>query len=155
MVSPVKGLLLGVFFLSVGMAIDLGVVMDNPLWISLSVIGIGILKSGIIFLLCLLFKFETAVSAETAIMLGQSGEFVFVIVAMALSNGIISIPDAQFFMLVTALSMVITPFVAIAAPPISHLGFQCHAHMEIEKFTRQYCGCEHACRRACARRRRA
>ena len=116
MISPMKGFLLGVFFLSVGMMIDLGEVLDNPLWVFLSVIGVGILKAVILFGLCLLFKFEADVSAETAIILGQSGEFVFVIAAMALANRIISIPDAQFFMLVTALSMMITPFVSLAAP---------------------------------------
>lgn len=118
-ISPVKGLLLGVFFLSVGMMIDVRAALDSPVWIFLSVIGIGVLKASLLFVLCRFFSLEKELSAETAIMLGQGGEFVFVIVAMALSYGIISQPDAQFFMLITAVSMMITPFVALFAPRIA------------------------------------
>lgn len=118
-ISPVKGLLLGVFFLSIGMMIDVRALLDNPIWIFLSVIGIGVLKASLLFLLCRLFRLEKALSAETAIMLGQGGEFVFVIVAMALAQGIIHQPDAQFFMLITVVSMMITPFVALLAPRVS------------------------------------
>ncbi|MGZ9097507.1 MAG: cation:proton antiporter domain-containing protein [Micavibrio sp.] len=118
-ISPVKGLLLGVFFLSVGMMIDVRALLDNPVWIFLSVIGIGVLKASLLFLLCRFFRLEKALSAETAIMLGQGGEFVFVIVAIALTHGIIYQPDAQFFMLITVVSMMITPFVAPLAPRIA------------------------------------
>jgi len=118
-IAPVKGILLGVFFLSVGMMIDVRAALDNPVWIFLSVIGIGILKASVLFFLCRIFRLGKAVSAETAIMLGQGGEFVFVIVAMALAYGIIAPPDAQFFMLVTAVSMMMTPFVAQLAPVIA------------------------------------
>lgn len=118
-ISPVKGILLGVFFLSVGMMIDVRAALDNPVWIFLSVIGIGILKAGVLFFLCRAFHLGKSVSAETAILLGQGGEFVFVIVAMALAYEIIAPPDAQFFMLVTAISMMMTPFIAPLAPVIA------------------------------------
>lgn len=117
-ISPVKGLLLGVFFLSVGMMIDVRAAMDNPVWIILSVVGIGALKASLLFLLCRAFRVEKTVSAETSILLGQGGEFVFVIVAMAQPFGILSASDAQFFMLITAISMFFTPFVASLAPRI-------------------------------------
>lgn len=118
-ISPVKGLLLGVFFLSVGMMIDVRALLDNPAWIFLSVMGIGILKAGILFLLCRFFRLGKALSAEASIMLGQGGEFVFVIMAMALSYDIIHQSDAQFFMLITVVSMMVTPFVAPFAPRIA------------------------------------
>lgn len=110
-IAPVKGLLLGVFFLSIGMIINPAVVFENPLWIGLSVLGIGILKATIAFLLCIAFRLKHKVAFQSAIMLGQSGEFVFVIVAMALAKGLLSESDSQFFMIVTALSMMVTPFV--------------------------------------------
>lgn len=118
-ISPVKGLLLGVFFLSVGMMIDVRALLENPGWIFLSVIGIGVLKSGLLFLLCRFFRVGKALSAEASIMLGQGGEFVFVIVAMALSYEIIHQSDAQFFMLITVVSMMITPFIVPFAPRIA------------------------------------
>lgn len=110
-IAPVKSLLLGVFFLSIGMIIDPAAVLQNPLWICLSVIGIGALKAGIVFFLCLAFRLKAKVAYQSAIMLGQSGEFVFVIVALAVANGLLSESDSQFFMIVTALSMMITPLV--------------------------------------------
>lgn len=110
-IAPVKSLLLGVFFLSIGMIINPAIILENPFWILMSVLGIGALKASIVFLLCLAFRLKVKVASRTAIMLGQSGEFVFVIVALALANGLLSEANAQFFMIVTALSMMITPLV--------------------------------------------
>jgi CPA2 family monovalent cation:H+ antiporter-2 len=76
-------------------------------------------KAGILFALCLLFKVEKKTAAETSILLGQSGEFVFVIVTIALGYGIIPAADAQFFMIVTSMSLLVTPVVAAASPAIS------------------------------------
>lgn len=123
LISPVKNLLMGVFFLSVGMMIDARLVLDKAFWIFASVIGIGALKAVLLFLLCMAFRVERRVGAEASILLGQSGEFVFVIVTMALAAGIIPARDAQFFMVVTAISMLMTPFVALLAPALArHIG---------------------------------
>lgn len=118
-ISPVKNLLMGVFFLSVGMMIDMRLLLENSLWIFASVIGIGFLKAGILLLLCLLYGVEKKIAAETSILLGQSGEFVFVIVTMALGYGLVPPENAQFFMIVAAMSMFITPFMAAIAPALA------------------------------------
>lgn len=119
MIAPMKGLMLGIFFLTVGMMIDVRAALQNPFWILASIVGIGCLKAAILFILCLLFKIKKQVAAETAIMLGQGGEFVFVIVTMALAYQIIPVEDAQFFMLVAAVSLLMTPFIAAFAPKMS------------------------------------
>ncbi|MCE9508732.1 MAG: cation:proton antiporter [Alphaproteobacteria bacterium] len=118
-IFPVEGLLIGMFFLSVGMMMDIRAALYNPLWLIVSVAGVGLLKAVILFLLCLAFKVKKDVAAETAIMLGQGSEFVFVIITMALSYKIIPFADAQFFMLVTTLSLVMTPFIALFAPRLA------------------------------------
>lgn len=118
-ITPLRSLLLGVFFLSTGMMIDPAMLLVNPLWIFLSVVGIGLMKAAILFGLCLCFRLETRVAAETSIMLGQAGEFVFVIIALSLGHKIISIENAQFFMIVTVFSMMLTPFVALFAPSVA------------------------------------
>ncbi|MFN3827880.1 MAG: cation:proton antiporter [Micavibrio sp.] len=120
-IAPVKGLLLGIFFFSVGMIIDPVSFLANPLWIVASVIGIGLLKASLLFVLCRLFRLGSNLSAQVAIMLGQSGEFVFVIMALALVKGIIPPQDAQFFMIVTAFSMMMTPFIAGLAPMVGNI----------------------------------
>ena len=118
-IFPVEGLLIGMFFLSVGMMMDIRSALYEPLWLIASVVGIGILKAVILFLLCLAFKLKKDVAAETSIMLGQGSEFVFVIITMALTYKIVPAADAQFFMQVTALSLLMTPFVAFFAPHIA------------------------------------
>lgn len=72
----------------------------------------------VLFILGRAFRVKKALAAESAIILGQSGKFVFVILTIALSSSIIPPDDAQFFMLVTALSMLMTPFIAVVAPHI-------------------------------------
>ncbi len=120
-IAPVKGLLMGVFFLSVGLMVDLREVAEHARWLLISVIGIGVMKAVVLFAVARGFGVHKSVAAETAIMLGQSGEFAFVILTLALGYGIIPKGDAQFFMLVTALSMFITPFVASFAPQAAKL----------------------------------
>ncbi|HYD17845.1 MAG TPA: cation:proton antiporter [Patescibacteria group bacterium] len=115
-ISPVKSILMGVFFLSVGLMFDLRLLAVNALWLTASVIGLGALKAGILYLLARGFGTQKRVAAETAIMLGQAGEFSFVILTLALSADLMPAKDAQFFMLVTALSMFVTPVVTALAP---------------------------------------
>lgn len=115
-IAPVKGLLMGVFFLSVGLGVDLHEVAEDIGWLLASVIGIGFAKAAILFAVARGFGVHKRVAAETAVMLGQCGEFAFVILTLALAEGLIPKGDAQFFMLVTALSMFATPFVTALAP---------------------------------------
>lgn len=115
-ISPVKNLLMGVFFLSVGMMIDGALLLQQWFWVVSSVIGIGVIKAAVLYVLARGFRIPRHDAAETSILLGQSGEFVFVIVTMALGYGILSAENAQFFMLVTAISMLMTPFVAALSP---------------------------------------
>lgn len=115
-IAPVKGLLMGVFFLSVGLGVDLHEVAEDIGWLLASVIGIGFAKAAILFAVARGFGVHKPVAAETAVMLGQCGEFAFVILTLALAEGLIPKGDAQFFMLVTALSMFATPFVTALAP---------------------------------------
>ncbi|MDF3023652.1 MAG: hypothetical protein K0R10_1013 [Alphaproteobacteria bacterium] len=120
-IAPVKGLLMGVFFLSVGLMVDLREVAEHMTWLAASVVGIGIAKAAIMFAVARGFGVHRRVAAEASIMLGQCGEFAFVILTLALSAGLVPRGDAQFFMLVTALSMFVTPFVTALAPRISKL----------------------------------
>ncbi len=120
-VAPVKGLLMGVFFLSVGLGVDLHEVAEDIGWLLASVIGIGVAKAAILFAVARGFGVQKRVAGETAVMLRQCGEFAFVILTLALAEGVIPKGDAQFFMLVTALSMFMTPFVTALAPKLAKL----------------------------------
>lgn len=115
MTDPLRGLLLGVFFLSIGMATDITALQREPFWLLLGVVGLIAVKSTILLGLALFFRLPMAKAAEVALLLGQAGEFALIIISMAFVAGIMPPEAAQYFLLLTALSMVITPFIASIA----------------------------------------
>ena len=114
-IEPLKGLLLGVFFFSVGMETDVSAIAQNPGWIALSVLGLLTVKSAILFLLARLFRIPLGKAAESALLLGHSGEFALMILSLAAPLHLIPPETAQFFLLVTTLSMLSAPLVALIA----------------------------------------
>lgn len=111
-IEPFKGLLIGLFFVSVGMAIDVVMVAARPWWLAASVFGLFAFKGVIIYVLARLFRQPRSVSLETALLLGQSGEFAFLVVGQAFALGLIPNETAQFMLIVTGLTMLATPLVA-------------------------------------------
>lgn len=111
-IEPFKGLLLGLFFMSVGMGIDYRVVVDEWFWLLASVIGLFALKTVITAGLCLIFGIPRNVSLEAGLLLGQGGEFAFVVVGLASGLGLLPADVAQFMLIVTGLTMVVTPLIA-------------------------------------------
>lgn len=112
-IRPFRGLLLGLFFMTVGMGIDLEYALATwPLLISF-VIGISVIKAAIIFALCMAWRQGAAVSVHAALLLAQGGEFAFLLTAMSRDLGIIDNASAQFLLAMVTLSMAITPFLAI------------------------------------------
>lgn len=118
-IEPFKGLLLGLFFMSVGMGIDLAAVIENFAFLVMSVVGLFALKAAIITAILFGFGVRKRVTVEAALLLGQAGEFVFVIVGLAYSEGLVPPETAQFFFLVASLTMIATPFVARFAERIA------------------------------------
>ena len=111
-VEPFKGLLLGVFFLAVGMGIDLQAIAANPVWIALSVLGLIALKATLITLLARGFGFTWSQAGEVGLLLSQGGEFAFVIVSLALTGGLLPEDTAQFMLVVVSATMFATPGLA-------------------------------------------
>jgi K+:H+ antiporter len=114
-IEPFKGLLLGLFFMSVGMGIDFRAVAQEPLWLAASVAGLFLIKSVITASLCLLFRLPRHIAVEAGLLLGQGGEFAFVVVGLALTRGLVPSETAQFMLIVTGLTMAVTPALAHAA----------------------------------------
>jgi len=114
-IEPFKGLLLGLFFMSVGMGTDFRVVAQEPFWLAASVIGLFALKAPITAALCRLFGLPRHTAVEAGLLLGQGGEFAFVVVGIAAVRGLLPRDTAQFMLLVTALTMMATPLVAVLA----------------------------------------
>ena len=94
------------------MGIDYRVVGREALWIAGSVAGLFLIKGVIIALLALAFRIPRAIAVEMGLLLGQGGEFAFVVVGMAMEQQLLSAATGHFMLIVTGLSMVATPLVA-------------------------------------------
>ncbi|PKP92832.1 MAG: potassium transporter [Alphaproteobacteria bacterium HGW-Alphaproteobacteria-16] len=113
-IEPFKGLLLALFFLSVGMSLDPVAVYDRFWLIGAAAIGLIALKAAILFVLGRMFGLSPAVAGEAALTLGEGGEFAIVAITAALATGVIA-PDAgQFILLVVVVTMFLTPGLAAA-----------------------------------------
>jgi Kef-type K+ transport system membrane component KefB/voltage-gated potassium channel Kch len=126
--EPFKDLLLGLFFVTVGMQIDISLLLREPLLIAIGVLGLFALKAAIIAPVARVFGLSWPRAVQTALLLGQAGEFAFVVVAAARAGGAIPEDTAAYMLIVSALSIFVTPIVAalgaraaraLSGPPVS------------------------------------
>ncbi|MEE4152873.1 MAG: cation:proton antiporter [Erythrobacter sp.] len=118
-IEPFKGLMLGLFFLSVGMGIDWRVVLEDPLTILASAAGLIAIKAAINFALCLAWRLPKHCAAEVAIMLAQAGEFGFLVVGLSVTVGLLPADVGQFMLIVVGLTMLATPGLDLIARRVS------------------------------------
>ncbi|WP_341633822.1 monovalent cation:proton antiporter-2 (CPA2) family protein [Sphingomonas agri] len=109
-VEPFRSILLGLFFLSVGMLLDLRIIAARPLLVIGLAAGVIITKTILISALSRLFGCSWKVSIRLGLLLSQAGEFGFVLFAMATAAQLISTTAASLFSAVVTLSMAATPF---------------------------------------------
>ena len=108
-IDPFRGVLFGLFFIAVGLSLDLNVVVENWIVIVVAVPAVMAVKSLIIFGLCRLFGSSTADSLRIAGLLPQAGEFGFIIFTAAAAAGIFSSATASLLIAVVTVSMALTP----------------------------------------------
>jgi monovalent cation:proton antiporter-2 (CPA2) family protein len=113
-VEPFRGLLLGLFFLAVGMSLDLSVVAENWRLILISVVALTLLKMLAIYGVARLFKASHREAVERLVLMAQGGEFAFVLYAAALSVGLINASENATLTAVIIISMVMTPLFVLA-----------------------------------------
>ncbi|PYG27184.1 cation:proton antiporter [Pelagimonas varians] len=123
-IDPFKGLLLGLFFMTVGAAINFGLLFDNFALILGLTIGLILVKSAVLYALAVIFKLRGADRWLFTLGLAQAGEFGFVLLAFAVTNGVIPGDLSQILLLIVALSMLLTPalfilFDRVVAPRFS------------------------------------
>ena len=111
-VEPFKGLLLGTFFLVVGLKLDLDTLFAAPLYTLGVAFGIVLLKGVIVYGLARAFRVNRGAALESAMLLGPCGEFGFVIAAAALATGLIDDPTSRNIVLVVTITMIAIPFMA-------------------------------------------
>ncbi|ACY57077.1 proton antiporter-2 family protein [Yersinia pestis PY-54] len=108
-IEPFKGLLLGLFFISVGMALDLGVLFTHLLDVLLGVLALVFIKSAILYGLARVFGLRRSVRLQFAGVLSQGGEFAFVLFSAAFSQRVLNAEQLALLLVVVTLSMMTTP----------------------------------------------
>ncbi|MFC4175145.1 cation:proton antiporter [Microvirga sp. GCM10011540] len=111
-IQPFKGLLLGVFFVSVGMSLDAFRFLEQPLEILAVATLVIALKAVIIFALARPFGLNRSEAAETGLLLGPGGEFALVILGSAMVAGLVPVGVGQTLLLVTTFTMIAIPLLA-------------------------------------------
>jgi CPA2 family monovalent cation:H+ antiporter-2 len=120
MIDPFRGLLLGVFFFSVGMHIDLGFIWHQPLLVAAAFVGMIVAKTVLLAPLCRLFGVPWAASVETSLLLAPGGEFAFIGIGLAAQVGLVAGDVAAGVLAVVSLTMATLPFVALFARRAGH-----------------------------------
>ena len=115
MIDPFRGLLLGVFFFSVGMHIDLSFIWREPVLVIGGFVAMMVLKTTLLVPLCRLFGVSWAASVETGLLLAPGGEFAFIGIGLAAQFGLVESGVAAGVLAVVSLTMGTLPFVSLFA----------------------------------------
>ena len=110
-IAPFRDILLGLFFISVGMLLDFNYMLQNIGLVLMLLTGFILFKAVVVAVLVKAFGFELGVGIRTGIVLAQAGEFSFVILALGLEQKIIGGNELQLMLAATLLSMVFAAFV--------------------------------------------
>jgi CPA2 family monovalent cation:H+ antiporter-2 len=108
-IGPFKGLLLGLFFFTVGMSIDFRELTRQPLLLFTAVVGLIGIKSIVLTGLARIFRTPWSAAIETGLLLGPGGEFAFVGIGMATTLGLIDANVSSFTLAVTSITMALIP----------------------------------------------
>jgi monovalent cation:proton antiporter-2 (CPA2) family protein len=113
-VEPFRSILLGLFFVSVGMLLDLGAIAERPLFVFGMAAGLIAVKTAVIFAVCLMFRMDWRPALGMGLLLSQGGEFGFVLFIAARDALLITGEAASLFSAVVTVSMATTPFLMMA-----------------------------------------
>ena len=110
-IGPFRDILLGLFFITLGMQLNLDALMNHLGWILLLAALITLIKAGLVTGLCRAFGHETGVALRTGLTLAQAGEFSFVLLAQGAENNLLAPDHVQIVLAAILLSMVLAPFI--------------------------------------------
>lgn len=113
-IAPFEGLLLGLFFTAVGMALNLNLLAEQPRVVAAAVLGLVALKACVLFPLGRWRGLDTPAARRLALALSQGGEFAFVLFATALGENVIERDLAELLTVIVTLSMLATPLLLLA-----------------------------------------
>ncbi len=114
-----RDLLLGLFFMAVGMSIDFALIRDNALLLFRDAFLVLLIKMAVLYGICRIFQKSHQASVRVALILSQCGEFCFVVAGICLSSGIYNDYFYRFVLVTVALTMAATPLLILAAEKLT------------------------------------
>ena len=132
MTAPFKGLALGVFLITVGMSLNIDVIVGQWWALLIAVIGVVAVKTVVTGLLLRVQGAERSVSLETSLMMAAPGETTLIVLGTAAAGGLIAREAASFWEIVTAIGLTITPLLALAGRRLAKLARRGEAPMQPE-----------------------
>lgn len=112
-IEPFKGLLLGLFFISIGMSAKIGLIWENPVQVFSLVLGLYLLKGLAVFIIKAVRRAPFSSTRKLAIYLSQGGEFAFVLFSAAVTAEILDKPVANLLVIVVTVSMLLAPLLFV------------------------------------------
>jgi glutathione-regulated potassium-efflux system ancillary protein KefC len=131
-IEPFKGLLMGLFFMAVGMSIDLRLLLEQPVRVLVLLTGFQLLKLGALWLTGRVVGVARPERALFAVLLAQGGEFAFVVFGVARQTGAFSADWEPLLTLIVALSMALTPLLLLAVDALSAAQSRANARADDE-----------------------
>ena len=108
-IEPFKGLLLGLFFMAIGMTVDYGLLIHRPLYILALSFGLLVIKISVNYIVGRKSGLTAAAARSLAFVIPQGGEFAFVVFTAAVARGVMKAEDANALVVVVTLTMALTP----------------------------------------------
>ncbi len=113
-IEPFKGLLLGLFFIAVGMGVDLGILRDSPMQMAIVVLGFLALKGIVIYAIARTMQLPFQERPVFTLLLAQGGEFAFVVFQAAAGANVLPVQTASLLVGAVAVSMLVSPLILVA-----------------------------------------
>src|SRR5206468_8273288 len=109
MTAPFKGLALGVFLITVGMSLDVAMILANWAALTAAIAAVVVIKALVTFGLLKFAGIRTGVAAETGVLMGSPSETTLIVLGAAAQGALITAATASFWQTVTAIGLTITP----------------------------------------------
>ncbi|MEE9450252.1 MAG: cation:proton antiporter [Ignavibacteriaceae bacterium] len=130
---PMRDAFNSIFFVSIGLLLNLGFVLANPLYVIVAALGVLILKSLIIISVVMFLKYPARIAVLAGLGLAQIGEFSFILAERGLSLGLISSDFSNIFFSSTIITMILSPFLFRFAPVIAYRSERIDLSKEIDQ----------------------
>lgn len=131
-IQPFYGLLIGLFFITIGMSVDPYLILQNISFILVGLLGLIAIKGSVIVGLSRIFNIPFSTGLRVGLLLAGSGEFAFVVLSPAIEAKIISLDQGQLLFAIVAISMGITPLLAMIGRYIDERWIEKETEQSIE-----------------------